>query len=147
MRVSILLVLLAVATGCSDSNETVPSPEQTPATSNRPASAGGPGAPKPADANRASRVTPTEEQVAALQAAYDKAPSNDAAKMALVAALVSRGDYFMYSDELAPREKYPKALALYRRAAKLDPENATARTGIEQIESIYKSMNRPVPDV
>jgi len=138
--------MLLVASSCGGSGgDVVPSPQQTPATSNR-ASAPPTGAPS-TDANRTSKPTPTEEQVNALQEAYDKAPSSDAAKLALVGALVARGDYFMYSEELAPRDKYPKALALYRRAAKIDPQNATAQKGVEQIESIYKSMNRPVPEV
>jgi hypothetical protein len=149
MRALVLSAVIVTTLGCASSEpENVPSPTQAPAASNRPASPSPTGAPAASNApGQPARTVPTEEQLAALQEAFDKSPSNSAAKIALVGAIVARGDYYMYAEDLAPREKYPKALALYRRAATLDPENATAKTGISTIENIYKSMGRPVPEV
>jgi hypothetical protein len=154
MRASVLIVALAFTAGCSSSApENVPSPDQTPARANRPvggmpAASNSPGAQAPSPhTGEPSKSGPTDEQVAALQEAYDKNKSNDAAKQLLVGALVARADFYMGADEIAPREKYPKALALYRRAVALDPSNTTAQEGISTIEGIYKSMGRPVPEV
>ena len=152
MRPSLFLALALVTTGCTGSTpEEVPPPKQTPATSAHSAPstapAGSPhGAPAQEPTGQPTKPAPTDEQITALEAAYEKSPANEAAKIALVGALVARADYYMYAPELAPREKYPKALALYRKAAKLDPSNATAKSGIETIEGIYKSMGRPVPE-
>lgn len=154
MRFIVLIACLATLAGCSGSApEEVPPPQQTPAHSNRPAAGAGPmagaphgGAPAPGSVSTPSGNVPTDEQIAALQEAFDKSPANDAAKNALVGALVARAEYYMTADDLAPREKYPKALQLYRRAVKLDPDNATAKAGVDQIESIYRSMGRPIPE-
>ena len=104
----------------------------------------------PADSSPApppSAPAPTDARLAALQEAYDKSPSNGAARQALVDALVAKANADMADQEMPPREKYPAALGLYRRAAKIDPSNATARAGIDQIEAIYKQMGRPIPEV
>jgi hypothetical protein len=51
----------------------------------------------------------------------------------------------MLDPGLPPREKYPKALAMFRDALKIDPGNALAQDGVKLIEDVYKSMGRPVP--
>ena len=51
----------------------------------------------------------------------------------------------MLDPALPPREKYPKALAMFRNALKIDPGNALAKDGVKVIEDVYKSMGRPVP--
>lgn len=43
------------------------------------------------------------------------------------------------------KEVMPAALQHYRRVLQLDPFNEKAKSEISQIESIYKSMNRDVP--
>jgi hypothetical protein len=150
-----MLAALAVAlAGCGNTPpDQVAQPTQTPARSARAGGAGAghaaaPAAPHAQGAQgESSSEAPSEEQIATLQEAYDKNPSDATAKTALVSALVEGGDYFMYTDEVDRKVKYRKALALYRRAVKLDPENKTAREGIDQIETIYKSMNLPIPEV
>ena len=51
----------------------------------------------------------------------------------------------MLDPALPPREKYPKALAMFRNALKIDPDNALAKDGVNLIEDVYRSMGRPVP--
>ena len=50
-----------------------------------------------------------------------------------------------YNSNLSPREKYRGALAKYRRALQLNPKHTKAANEKAQIESVYKSMNMPVP--
>jgi hypothetical protein len=44
-----------------------------------------------------------------------------------------------------PMDKYPKALALYRVALSLDPDQPEAKANSEMIIGIYESLGRPVP--
>ncbi len=52
----------------------------------------------------------------------------------------------MLDPALAPREKYPQALVMFRDALQIDPNNALAKDSITLIEDIYTSMGRPVPE-
>ena len=59
--------------------------------------------------------------------------------------LAAAAQKVMLDPALAPKEKYPKALAMFRNALKIDPDNALAKDGVTLIEDVYKSMGRPVP--
>ena len=59
--------------------------------------------------------------------------------------LAEEAEKIMLDPALAPREKYPKALGMFRDALEIDPSNALAAASITLIEDIYKSMGRPVP--
>jgi hypothetical protein len=59
--------------------------------------------------------------------------------------LAEEAEKIMLDPELAPREKYPKALGMFRDALEMDPDNALAAKSVTLIEDIYKSMGRPVP--
>lgn len=43
------------------------------------------------------------------------------------------------------RTRMPEALRHYRKVMELDPENAQAKAEIDQIEGIYRSLNREIP--
>jgi hypothetical protein len=66
-------------------------------------------------------------------------------KKAAAAALAARGTFRMNDDKAGAKVKYRAALDDYRKALALDPENKEAKSSKEMIESIYKSMGRPVP--
>lgn len=113
--------------------------ERAPATSEAPAT-------PPATEPSAGEGVNLES----LSATYEEAKaafaqsSGEEAKSAYVAATVRYATAVMTS-ELPPREKYPKALALYEEALKHDPNNAEAKTNRQLILDIYKSMGREPP--
>ncbi len=77
-----------------------------------------------------------------------EASQSPAAMKKLAEVLIAFGDYMTYESPVSPRQgKYHLALVQYYAALKLDPENAKAKSEIEQIESIYRDMGRPVPSV
>jgi hypothetical protein len=51
----------------------------------------------------------------------------------------------MTADWLSPHDKYSKALRLYRVSQSTDPGDQESKKWIDQIESIYRSMHRPIP--
>lgn len=79
------------------------------------------------------------------KASFVKTPKDAKAKKSYIDATVSYGTIAMNSPVLKPKDKYPLALRLYREALKIDPKNEVALNNRKMIESIYKSMNRPVP--
>ena len=52
----------------------------------------------------------------------------------------------MTCDALNPHQKYAGALKLYRISLKTDPSDSEAKKWVDEIESIYKSMHRPIPN-
>jgi tetratricopeptide (TPR) repeat protein len=77
--------------------------------------------------------------------AYEEQPDEEG-KAELVSAYLAFADYMTYESPVSPREgKYHRALIEYRHALELDPDNSKAIAEIQQIEDIYRSMNRPVP--
>ncbi len=89
---------------------------------------------------------PMDEKVAEARSAYEKNPSDAAAKKALVEVTLQNAQFYMYKSPLPPNQKYPKALKGYREVLALDPSNAQAADSIAMIESIYKSLGKPVPE-
>lgn len=77
--------------------------------------------------------------------AYQKQPDEES-RAELVNAYVEFADYMTYESPVSPREgKYHRALIEYRHALELAPDNSKVIAEIQQIEDIYRSMNRPVP--
>lgn len=77
--------------------------------------------------------------------AGEKAKPGSPKQKAYIDATVAYGNCVLVSPVLTPKEKYPKALSLYREALKVDPKNKVALENKNMIEQIYKSMNRPIP--
>lgn len=62
-----------------------------------------------------------------------------------VAAHMTYALELTYGSLTEQRTRMPEALRQYRRVLQLDPENERAKVEIEQIESIYRSLNREIP--
>ncbi|MBS1705952.1 MAG: hypothetical protein JST40_08765 [Armatimonadetes bacterium] len=96
-------------------------------------------------ARKKAELAQAEKTYKATKAAYLKKPKDAKLKSAYVKATVTFGTTTMNSPTLTPKDKYPKALKLYREALKVDPNNKEAKNNAELIESIYKQMGRPIP--
>ena len=86
-----------------------------------------------------------DEAISMLYAAYKQTPKDAMLGHALANAHVKYGDSYMYNDQLPPMQKYPNALRQYREALVYEKTNAIALKNVDMIESIYKSMGRPIP--
>ena len=72
-------------------------------------------------------------------------PQGAWAKQAHIDTTVAFGTTVMNDLTAKPMDKYPKALALYRVALSLDPDQPEAKANSEMIIGIYESLGRPVP--
>lgn len=80
-----------------------------------------------------------------LEKAYEKNPNDQETKKKLIQATYELGRKIEYDDKLPPFVKYPQALKLFRRTLELDSNHKEALAEKEQIENIYRSMGRPIP--
>ena len=71
---------------------------------------------------------------------------SEGSKKNVVSTCLAAGNYLMFEADLPPREKYKPALTRYRRVIELDPKNEEAIANKTQIEEIYKSMGKPIPN-
>jgi tetratricopeptide (TPR) repeat protein len=92
-----------------------------------------------------AQLAKLDKEYRAAKTSFEKSPKNASLKKKYVAATVKLGTATMTSISLAPKDKYPPALRLYREALKHDPKNVEAKNNLEMIESIYRQMGRPIP--
>lgn len=64
----------------------------------------------------------------------------------LIATHMTYGIELTYGSLTDQRTRMPEALRHYRRVLELDPENERAMAEIRQIEDIYRSLNREIPE-
>ncbi len=86
------------------------------------------------------------EKVRKCQKDYEAAPQNAALKRQLVAAKVEYGNALRDLGQAGPRIYYPAALRMYRQVLALDADNKEALEKKKEIELIYQSLGRPIPD-
>lgn len=86
-----------------------------------------------------------DEAITALEKAHKAKPKSAEVQKGLAEAHLAQGESLMYNESLPPRMKYPQALRAYRKVLQYDKTNKKAQEQITTIESIYKSMGRPVP--
>ena len=161
-----LTVALILSAACGSSEQPKTSAGNTgPAQSSnvrpttaQPASDGGPpvvtshGAPPPAPSGAAgsgggASGTDTAALDAKIEQAEAKAKAAGASKtdkQAAAAAYLERANVFYTAGNPS---LYKFALRDFRRTLKYDPANEEARARKQQIEDIYKSMGRPVPEL
>lgn len=82
---------------------------------------------------------------AGVKAAGPSGPAVSEEQQQQAQQLAEEAEKIMLDPALAPKEKYPKALGMFRDALQIDPNNALATKSITLIEDVYKSMGRPVP--
>ena len=151
MRFAVPLAAALLVSSCSNAGgpkpiETASGPKS--ATQSGPAQdKGGPAMPQSGAMSPDAPDQPLDEKVAEARTAYEKNPTDAAAKKALIDATLQNAQFYMYKSPLPPNQKYPKALKGYKEVLKLDPSNAQASDSIAMIESIYKSLGKPVPEV
>jgi tetratricopeptide (TPR) repeat protein len=157
MRVTIVCLSLCIAFGCSNpakpvSQNTNTSVVTAPTEKPQTAIAHGPQekTPPPTATNSGEKTKwtasgepiDTKEMDAAIMAA-EKAlsakPNDAAAKKSLAEAFYKR------AVALTEARQYASALGDYRRTLKYDPANTDAKNWIEQIMTIYASINRTYP--
>lgn len=90
-------------------------------------------------------LEPLEKTFKAAEANLKKKPKDAKVKKAYVEACYQYGRQAMASGNKQPRVLYRAALALYRRALKVDPKHAPSLNDKQVIEDIYKTMPGGVP--
>ncbi len=99
------------------------------------------------DQSAAPKVPEPEKpaELVELEKAYEKNTGDEATKKKLIQATYELGRKIEYDNSLPPFVKYRQALKLFRRTLELDANHKEALAEKEQIESIYRSMNKPIP--
>lgn len=97
------------------------------------------------DKKELAMLADLEKKQVAAEAAFKKKPADAKLKKSYIDTSTKLADAVLVSPALAPKDKYPKSLRLYRGVKKVDPKNAHAKKNIDLIEGIYKSMGRPIP--
>ncbi|HLM57898.1 MAG TPA: hypothetical protein VK422_17470 [Pyrinomonadaceae bacterium] len=106
---------------------------------------GGSAAPATGSSDKPSVATPElDAKIQKAEAKAKAAGASEADKKAAAAAYFERADF--YRDQGMP-VLYKFALRDYRVGLRLDPSNSEARTKMDEIVQIYKSMGRPVPEL
>lgn len=100
-------------------------------------------APGAAASDKAPVATPDlDEKIEKAEAKAGGAGASAADKQAAAAARMARGNFYYNAQDT---RLYRYALGDFRRALRYEPGNAEAKEKIEMIESIYRSLGRPVP--
>ena len=93
------------------------------------------------DIGTGASLTPTPD----LDAKIAKLQKGGGSKKELSFLYTQRAIRRMMDAQASPHVKYPAALEDFRTAVKLDPTNKEAVNNKNLIESIYRSMGRPIP--
>ena len=89
---------------------------------------------------------PMQADLTGKEAALKLAPNDPKAKSAYVESAYNYGHKLVLGPTSAPQTvQYRAALALYRRALKVDPKHQPSLDETKTIEDIYTQMGRPIP--
>ncbi len=153
MKKVLPIFALAGLIACGDGRQPVPiNDEKESASTVKPVSTpttGGYGSNTPSSARESepAQAQGVEKPAALveLEKSYEASP-NEANRKKLAQATYEFGNKVMLDESLAPRVKYPQALRLFKRTLELEPGHVQAAAEKKQIEDIYASMGRPVPE-
>ena len=160
MRASLLTLFLVAAilsSACGSSDQTNSSrTTQSQQTTRQPSQATAPvadgppvavahGGPPPAGApSDGPDTSALDKKIEQAEAKAKAAGASATDKAAAATAYVERGNVFYNAGQPT---LYKFALRDFRKALRLDANNAEARAKQDQIVEIYQSMGRPVPDL
>ena len=92
------------------------------------------------------KFAPLDRDMRDKEARLKQTPNDPKAKAAYVEAAYTYGHSLLTDGaNLGPMIQYRAALAPYRRALKVDPQNEKSLKETKTIEDIYLSMGRPIP--
>lgn len=92
-----------------------------------------------------TKIAALEKSYKAAKTASVKTPKDAKKRAAYLKATNAYAYKVMTAASLAPRDKYPVALRLYRESQKVSPADKDSKKWIKGIEDIYRSMGRPIP--
>jgi tetratricopeptide (TPR) repeat protein len=87
----------------------------------------------------------TEKAQQAAKAKFQKAPRDASLRKSYLDLTYKLGYDTMISPAIDSKERYPKALRLFREVLQVDPNHKLAKHWRDEIERIYRSLNRPIP--
>ncbi|MEX0686375.1 MAG: hypothetical protein WD267_00640 [Balneolales bacterium] len=82
----------------------------------------------------------------ALEILHEEDQDENTVHQLLIATHLNYALYLTHESDMAMTERMPSALRHFRRVLELDPNNARARAEAAQIESIYRSLGRDIPE-
>jgi hypothetical protein len=97
------------------------------------------------DKEEAVMLKSLESKCVAARKAFFKNSKDTKLKKTYVSATFNYAEAVLVTPALGPKDKYPKALSLYREVLKTDPKHVKAKAQANLIVKIYKDMGRPVP--
>jgi acyl-coenzyme A synthetase/AMP-(fatty) acid ligase len=97
------------------------------------------------DKEEAVMLKALEAKCVTARKAFFKNSKDAKLKKTYVSATFNYAEAVLVTPTLGPKDKYPKALSLYREVLKTDPKHTKAKAQANTIIKIYKDMGRPVP--
>jgi hypothetical protein len=104
-----------------------------------------PAPPVKPDTKELAKLAKLDKAQAAAKAAYLKNKTNAKLRQAYIDTSMAAGKAYRITPAVGSRVKYPKSLRYFREVRKVDPKNKDAIMYIEEMESIYRSIGKPIP--
>jgi hypothetical protein len=92
-----------------------------------------------------AKLKKLDNSQAAAKKAFLRNPKDPAAKRIYIKVTLDAANAYMRTPALPSTKKYPKSLRYFREVRKVDPKNKVANESIEMMESIYRSIGKPIP--
>ncbi|MCO5298285.1 MAG: hypothetical protein M9921_15660 [Fimbriimonadaceae bacterium] len=92
-----------------------------------------------------TKIAALERSYRSAKAASAKAPKDPNKRAGYVKATNAYAYAVMTAASIPPKDKYPRALKLYRESQKVAPTDKDSKKWVKTIEDIYRSMGRPIP--